>query len=462
MRSSSLLAVVLAAVVLFSGSGAGASAEPQAVTLGEAQSAILTGALPSTREPARSAATWCGTPARADLRPNTLSGFPVHWIYVLPSDAPDRFTTFASAMQTDAEAIDAWWRREDPVRVPRNDLAQLSCGAQLDISTLRLPQSSAQLAGQEGRFVTLFDALLAANFRSRFTKYIVYFDGPVAEADICGQGASSSSGIGVAAVYVQACAGVSTAAVAAHEFLHTLGAVSRNAPHNCPEPNGGHTCDAASDLMHPFLDRSAARREDPRSGSRRLLRARRQLLRHPGRSLARAARSSAAARGHDLRPWRRDGRRPRPRLRTELHDDLEHGHAARPDRGSSSRRKARPLGRRVQRRLDVRGRRRPRRNGVRGLRAVGLPAHRLRLRTGSRTQLERRNHLSAEVLRHVPLVRPAPPDRDPGEGLEVPLLVGWVPQQEAHVHPADDGGDERARGLRSRLVGARLASPFLA
>ena len=46
---------------------------------------------------------------------------------------------------------------------------------------------------------------------------------------------------------------------------------------------------------------------------------------------------------------------------------------------------------------------------------------------------------------------PLAPDRHPGEGLEVPLLVGRVPRHEAHVHRSDDRRDERARRLRSRL-----------
>lgn len=103
-------------------------------------------------------------------------------------------------MQTDAETIDAWWRREDPARTPRNDLTQLSCGAQLDLTVLRLPQTSAQLTPAEGRFITLFYALASVGFRSPFTKYLLYFDGPVAEADLCGQGASDASGFGLAAV----------------------------------------------------------------------------------------------------------------------------------------------------------------------------------------------------------------------------------------------------------------------
>jgi Divergent InlB B-repeat domain len=210
--------------------------------------------LPAVRAPARATATWCGTPAQADLAPNTVAGFPVHWIYAMPSDGGDRFTTFANAMQTDAEEIDAWWRREDPARAPRNDLAPLPCGQQLDLTTFRMQLSGAQLAGPDGRFGSIFNLLLAANFRSPFTKYIVYYDGPVTNAQICGQGGSDNTGFGLAVVYVQACAGVPTAAVAAHELLHTLGAVPDGAPHDCPAPNDGHTCDNPGDLMHPFID----------------------------------------------------------------------------------------------------------------------------------------------------------------------------------------------------------------
>ena len=211
-------------------------------------------ALPAIQAPARTAATWCGTPSQTDLAPNSVAGFPVHWIYAIPADGADRFATVANAMQTDAEAIEAWWRREDPTRVPRNDLTPLACGQQLDLTLLRAPLAGAQLAGAEARFGAIFNSLLAANFRSPFTKYIVYYDGPVEDGDICGQGASDSSGLGLAVLYVQACAGVSTAAVVAHELLHAFGAVPDGAPHNCPVPNDGHTCDAPTDLMYPFID----------------------------------------------------------------------------------------------------------------------------------------------------------------------------------------------------------------
>ena len=201
-------------------------------------------------------ATWCGTPTPVDLAPNAVAGHPVHWIYAIPSDGADRLATVANQMQTDAEEVDAWWRREDPARTPRNDIAQLPCGLQLDLSSIRMQLSGGQLLGPEGRFGAIFGALGTASFTSPFTKYMVYYDGPVADAEICGQAASSPTGQGLAIVFVQACTGVSTAAVAAHELLHTLGAVPNGAPHNCPTPDDGHTCDTPSDIMHPFLDDS--------------------------------------------------------------------------------------------------------------------------------------------------------------------------------------------------------------
>jgi Divergent InlB B-repeat domain len=212
--------------------------------------------LPAIRAAARASATWCGAPSQADLTPNTVAGFPVHWIYLVPADGADRFATFASLMQTDAEAIDAWWRSQDPTRTPRNDLTQLQCGQQLDLTTVRAQVSGAQLAGPDARFGAIFNTLRAGNFSSQFTKYVVYYDGPVTNADICGQGASDSSGFGLAVLYAQACTGVSTAAVVAHELLHAMGAVPRGAPHDCPPPNDGHTCDNVSDLMYPTIDAS--------------------------------------------------------------------------------------------------------------------------------------------------------------------------------------------------------------
>jgi hypothetical protein len=135
---------------------------------------------------------------------------------------------------------------------------------QIDLTTLRLPASGAELATSE-LFSDIYTHLFEEDFRSSYTKHMVYYDGPLATDRICGQGGSSSSGFGLAVVYVRACSGVASAAVAAHELLHTLGAVPRGAPNDCPEPNDAHTCDDPNDIMHPFIDRSplASKALDP-------------------------------------------------------------------------------------------------------------------------------------------------------------------------------------------------------
>jgi Divergent InlB B-repeat domain len=218
------------------------------LTVTEASAATL----PAVK--ARTSATWCGTPSELDSRPNSVSGNPVHWIYAIPSDGQDRLSSFASLMQTDWESIDGWWRGQDPSRAPRADLAQFSCGSQLDLSIVRLQQSADQLAAPESPFELIWDSLEASGFQSQHTKYVVYYDGPVGNEKICGVGGSVSGGTGLAVLLTQSCAGVEPAQVVAHELLHALGAVPGSAPNNCPPPDDGHTCDNDRDLMYPFTD----------------------------------------------------------------------------------------------------------------------------------------------------------------------------------------------------------------
>jgi hypothetical protein len=180
-----------------------------------------------------------------------VAGNPVRWIYLIPSDGSDNLGGVASTMQSDAEQIDAWWRGQDPTRTPRNDVTAFSCGSQLDVSTIRSTRSSAELTPVSSGFAGIVDTLQRAGFTSSLTKYVVYYDGPVDNANICGQGGSDRSGFGVAVVYFRSCSGVSTALVAAHEFLHTIGAVPNGAPNDCPGEDSGHTCDDQHDLMYP-------------------------------------------------------------------------------------------------------------------------------------------------------------------------------------------------------------------
>lgn len=243
------LALAAAAVAALATAGAGATASSSPVREVTAADVPVLASTSVTSAPA----AWCGSVATADRVPNVIAGNPVHWVYAIPSDGADSLSTLADVMQSDADQIDAWWRGQDPTRVPRNDVATFPCGQQLDITTLRLTGSSGQLAPLQDRFDAIVDALESARLDSSFTKYVVYYDGPTADANVCGQGGSIASGFGVAAVYYRSCVGVSTAAVTAHEILHTLGAVSRAAPNDCGDENSGHTCDTESDLMYPAI-----------------------------------------------------------------------------------------------------------------------------------------------------------------------------------------------------------------
>jgi hypothetical protein len=256
MPGSLLRVPVLLGVIAFLGLAVGLGANKVGASDAPVSTFALTAdaaaELPGVR--ARAAATWCGTPSELDATPNVVSGHPIHWIYAIPSDGPDRFSTFASAMQTDWEAIDSWWRGQDPTRMPRSDLASFACGNQLDLSLVRLPQSSSQLAAPESPFELVWEALDARGFRSPFTKYLVYYDGPVGNSKICGVGGTEPGGTGVAMLLVQSCAGIERNEVVAHELMHAMGAVPDGAPNNCAPPDDGHTCDNNRDLMYPVTD----------------------------------------------------------------------------------------------------------------------------------------------------------------------------------------------------------------
>jgi hypothetical protein len=202
------------------------------------------------------AAPWCGTVSTTDRLPQVPAGNAVHAIYAVPSDLADRSPQVAQQLVDDAERIDAWWRREDPSRTLRFDLFPYPCGAQLDVTILRLPESSAQLRPVEGRADAIVRAMLAARFDSRFQEYLVYYDGPTAPLpdgyEVCGQGGQLQNGSGIAIVYLSACAGVPSAPTAVHELLHGLGAVPDGALHPCPDGDSAHACDSESDIMYPF------------------------------------------------------------------------------------------------------------------------------------------------------------------------------------------------------------------
>jgi hypothetical protein len=245
-------AVALAVAALVGAGAASSSGAGNTPVTAAVRSTTLADALPAVSG-ARAVTAWCGGASPFDRVPNAVAGNPVHWVYLIPSDGTDNLAAVASVMQADAESIDSWWRGQDPTRAPRNDLASFACGMQLDVTTVRASRFGGQLAPLESRFSAIADALQHAGLDSTHTKYLVYYDGPAAEDNVCGQGGSDTSGFGAAVVYFRSCVGVSTAAVAAHEFLHTIGAVPRSAPNDCIGEDSGHVCDTESDIMYPAV-----------------------------------------------------------------------------------------------------------------------------------------------------------------------------------------------------------------
>ena len=207
---------------------------------------------------------WCGGSQElaADRLPDAVAGQQIHVVYALPSDGPDAFTGDAPLVVSDLGALDAWWRREDPTRTPRFDLAAFpGCPAgvaALDLSSVRLAHDSDWYRPIDGRSDRI-RADLAATFSNPAKKYLVYYDGPVDVAFDCGQSAIAPDTGGPDAysfVYLQAdgCthdlgAGGGVAGYVAHELLHNLGAVPDAAPHICFEHS---VCDWYWDVETQF------------------------------------------------------------------------------------------------------------------------------------------------------------------------------------------------------------------
>jgi len=213
---------------------------------------------------------WCGTDETSanrvpDLQVSSLAQ--IHVVYAIPSDGADLFAQRAAPIATDIAAIDAWWRAQDPTRTPRFDLYPFpGCQAtgKLDLAFVRLPHPGSFYLDSNADSDTRVHLISSdlAGIAPEPVKTLVYYDGPVTNAGICGQSRVRPSDGGVpsvALVWLQACSadlgqGSKTARVAAHELIHDLGAEPTvGPPHSCPPPDGGHPCDSPTDILYPFV-----------------------------------------------------------------------------------------------------------------------------------------------------------------------------------------------------------------
>jgi len=202
---------------------------------------------------------WCGTDSSlVDRLPDVTPGYAVHVLYVRPPSGADRFGAIAPRIVGDVAAIEAWWRSQDATRSPRFDLFSVACATafgSLDITDVELPQAFGDVSAA---FNTIRLQLASLGFDEPEKSYLVYYDGPTGQSgrnQVCGQGAERGGRApGIAIVYLDSCGALEgdtvRPVVAAHEFVHTLGAVNGAAPHAC---NAGHVCDVANDLLGASL-----------------------------------------------------------------------------------------------------------------------------------------------------------------------------------------------------------------
>jgi hypothetical protein len=246
---------------------------PAGGALGKPVSPALRAKLSGAAVHYRLPSAWCGTQRGDDDKAHEVDngGYRYHAIYALPADAPDRFSQFAATLQSDAYQASALLEQSYG-RAIRFDLGT-DCGPQfLDISVVRLPQTTAQLQAlaptPTGTLDAVANGIDAAGFATirptdtietasvRDRNFVVWIDGP-APAGACGQATSyddptrdpsnlNNLGGKVAVVFPNGNGGFCSSNTVRHEIGHNLGALQPVAPHAF---DGAHCDDAYEDTM---------------------------------------------------------------------------------------------------------------------------------------------------------------------------------------------------------------------
>jgi hypothetical protein len=212
--------------------------------------AVVAGALWAA--PGALAAGWCGSGESDVDRADVTTGPQIHAIWAVPADGADNFAAGAGKLADDLASVGSWWATQDPTRVPRIDNAVFPGGTCVDISFVRLALPASAFTGASTSFTQVSYELATDGFSNTHKKYLVYFDGPSVETDVCGTGGGSfSAGPSFAVVWLGGCPDVPDDGIAAHELLHALGALPDGAPHACPD-GSGHPCDSPQDVLYPY------------------------------------------------------------------------------------------------------------------------------------------------------------------------------------------------------------------
>jgi len=219
--------------------------------------AAVTAPVPPLRVPQQ----WCGTETAAD-QPDAVAALQIHVVYAIPADAADRFGERVLPILSDLTAAESWWQAQDSSRELRLDLLTVPCDSSMgrvDITAARLPNVGSFYDDPQRGFERLVGDLQGpAGLNSPDKKYLVYYDGAVVVAGICGTSPNGPRYLSSAAVvYLDSLcgddlgSGGKAAATAVHELLHNLGADPH--VHACAG-SPGHVCDDRHDILYPRVE----------------------------------------------------------------------------------------------------------------------------------------------------------------------------------------------------------------
>ena len=203
-------------------------------------------------------------------------------IYAVPSDGADRSAERAAQISADVDEIGAWWRSQDFEREPRFDLTAFACGVQVDIVVVRLPEPDGRAVPSNpgSRFERIAERRRVG--RAAFEKHLVYYDGPVDDGQLCGQGGGSPTArASRSSTWRRARTSRPRSSRPTSCCTRSVRCRASGPPHACPDDarapvrlHGRHAVPVRADR--------AARRARARRRPRRLLRPRRRLARRPG------------------------------------------------------------------------------------------------------------------------------------------------------------------------------------
>ena len=216
--------------------------------------------------------SWCGEQRERDDREHErdTGGPRYHAIYAIPADGNSRLGSVANTLQTDAFQASSLLEQLYG-RAIRFDMGT-SCGPQyLDITLLRLPQTTAELEAlggtSTGTLEAVTSALQGAGFdasngagswsvgQRRTQNFVVWLDAP-GPRGACGQGTlyddptradwNANNYGGRVAMVFRSGSGFCGSNTVRHEIGHNLGALQSRAPHSF---DGAHCNDAYEDTM---------------------------------------------------------------------------------------------------------------------------------------------------------------------------------------------------------------------